>query len=667
MRIKNISIQNYRSIESDTVTFDPLTALVGRNGAGKSTILSAIAHFYDLSAQATEYDYFNRETTREIRIAVTFNTLSPEELTEFGSYVIGGELRVTKVITSGGAFYRGSKPQIPEFAELRALAFTPARVRLRELAQLERFSGLEGTVRSQEALTTLLDNYEAAHPELMLRIESAGQFLGPTNVGGGKLDKFTRFVRIPAVRDAAGEMDRRGAILQLLDILILRSVAARPEVKALNEEIEKRVREIYSKGNLSELGRLAESVTAILTRYAPGASLELDFDSIQAPKIPQPVPLAALVEDDFRCPVHYTGHGLQRALIFALLEQLAVTQASANSRVEATSGDGEGEAGNIQATAETPPCLILAIEEPELYLHPPRSRFLARTLLGLTQQSESATTQVCYTTHSPFYAGLDRFDQIRIARKAVSTSPPTRRTSYSEYSLANAARDLQVVTGREMEAFTPDTFFVRAAPIMTSIVNEGFFADVVVVVEGLCDAAALGAAQDVLGLRWDEKGIVVVPALGKRSIDRPVVVFRGFKIPTFFVFDGDADCAAGSRAETADNNRLLLRLAGTAEVDFPVTQVNRDWAVFENDLEHELLREDETYYHAERGRLASEYGFGKPSQAAKNAEIVALFVRRAHLAGKLPRVIENLVTAITNLANPAQPNLQVEELPAVPA
>ncbi len=91
--------------------------------------------------------------------------------------------------------------------------------------------------------------FEALHPELLQTFESAQQFLGPRNIGGGKLDKFTKFVLIPAVRDAAAETDRKGVILQLIDVLVTRGINKRPDVRKLNEEFEKRVKEVYHPDN----------------------------------------------------------------------------------------------------------------------------------------------------------------------------------------------------------------------------------------------------------------------------------------------------------------------------------------------------------------------------------------------------------------------------------
>ena len=41
--------------------------------------------------------------------------------------------------------------------------------------------------------------FERDHAELLETVEREEQFFGPKEVGGGKLDKFTKFVLVPAV------------------------------------------------------------------------------------------------------------------------------------------------------------------------------------------------------------------------------------------------------------------------------------------------------------------------------------------------------------------------------------------------------------------------------------------------------------------------------------
>jgi len=186
---------------------------------------------------------------------------------------------------------------------------------------------------------------------------------------------------------------------------------------------------------------------------------------------------------------------------------------------------------------------------------------------------------------------------------------------------------------------------------MDTIVNEGFFADAVVVVEGFSDMGILWAMQDILKKDCTSLGIAIVPARGKNNIDRPVIIFKGFSIPTYFIFDGDSHNKGGKdSSETIKRNRRYLRLAGVSEEDFPATNVNETWACFEDEIESYLKSElTEDVFNNLRDETAKELGYDKPSNVLKNIDGAERFIRRVYSRGKNLPLLENMVNQITKL------------------
>ena len=127
MIIQRIEINNFRSLKSVDISCTDLLAILGRNGAGKSSVLHALDVFYNTAAQINEFDYFDKDTTAEIIIRVSYGDLRDDEIKEFSSYITDGKLIVSKVINSGGARYYAASRQLPEFAEIRKLAAVPKR------------------------------------------------------------------------------------------------------------------------------------------------------------------------------------------------------------------------------------------------------------------------------------------------------------------------------------------------------------------------------------------------------------------------------------------------------------------------------------------------------------------------------------------------------------
>lgn len=660
MIIKSVEVKSFRSIREARLDCDNLTVIVGRNGAGKSSFLYAIDTFYDIAAPITEEDFFDRDTGSPMEIRVTYGDLREDEKEEFQTYIRDNKLIVTKRISSEDdhitQHYYAAASQIPQFAEIRAEPGKRDRINAwNELVDKGELVDLGGRAQSADEVERLMSEYEANHPKLMKPIERKEQFFGAKTFGGGKLDKFTKYVLVPAVREASEEVTgRKGAIYQILDMIVLRKINARKDIQEFKSEFEGRVKKLYSSKNLTELPELGASISKTLEKFAPGSQLNLGWDEVKPPEVALPAAKATLIEDNFEGEITRKGHGLQRALIVTLLQHLATTVP-----VELTT---EGLVREENLVSEPKglepsrgPDLILAIEEPELYLHPSRCRYLADLLLQLAEKPGiglGASNQIIYTSHSPYFVDLHRFDQIRLVRKESSPDSPVPQSVVTRFSLSQAADELAKACNVEPANFTRDSFRARAMPVMNTIVNEGFFADVVVVVEGLSEVGMLWKLQEIMKKNWAELGIVVVPAGGKNNIDRPTVIFRGLSIPTYFIFDADSHLIGKGRQEEDAKNRnyRYLRLAGASIEHFPDTQVHETWAVFRENTEG-ILKETlgNEMFQAIREEVASELGYEDPERISKNIEGTARLIELIYEKKYQIPVLEEIIEKVTQL------------------
>ena len=661
MIIKSVEVKNFRSIREAGLDCDNLTAIVGRNGAGKSSFLYAIDIFYDVATVITEEDFFDRDMGSPIEIRVTYGDLREDEKEEFGPYIRGDRLVVTKRISSENSRitqrYYAATLQIPQFAEIRAKPGKKDRVDAwKDLVDNDELTDLGGRVRSADEVERLMSEYEANHPEFMKPIEREEQFFGTKNIGGGKLDKFTKYVLVPAVREASDEVTgRKGAIYQILDMIVLRKINARKDIQEFKSEFEERVKKLYSSENLTELPELGASISKTLEKFAPGSLLNLGWDEVKPPEVPLPAARATLIEDNFEGDISRKGHGLQRALIVTLLQHLAmIVPIELTSEASVEKETFVLEPKGLESSRG--PDLILAIEEPELYLHPSRCRYLADLLLQLAEKAGvglGISNQIIYTTHSPYFVDLHRFDQIRLVRKVPSLDSPVVQSIVTRFSLSEAAEELAKVCNADPANFTRDSFRARAMPVMNTIVNEGFFADVVVVVEGLSEVGTLWKLQQIMKKDWTKLGIAIIPADGKNNIDRPVLIFRNFSIPTYFIFDADSKHKGQGNKEENDAkkyNRAYLRISGVQPEDFPDTQSHETWAVFEDNLERELEKAlNNKNVQALRSQVASELGYPGAATAIKNINGAARFIELAYENGNHIPILEEIIEKITLL------------------
>jgi predicted ATP-dependent endonuclease of OLD family len=178
---------------------------------------------------------------------------------------------------------------------------------------------------------------------------------------------------------------------------------------------------------------------------------------------------------------------------------------------------------------------------------------------------------------------------------------------------------------------------------MTPWVNEGFFSDVVVLVEGEEDRAWILGTAASLGHDFDGLGISVIPCNGKNNLDRPYVVFTGLTIPTYLVWDGDKD-ATNANPEV---NQLLLRLVRAADEAWPPVRVTNSYAVFQRDLPATSREEmGAAAYDAQVTAAIGENGMSTKADAFKNPFVVETLVRRMRDTGLRSPTIEAIVDAV---------------------
>ena len=122
MQIQTVHVKNLRSLTDVSLTTTPLTALIGGNNAGKSTILKAIEFFFEAAPKLDVEDFSAGGENDPIEITIGFGCLTPDEVDEFGSAVIDGALLVTRQLSLGDkdtGQYSAQARVFPGFREVR--------------------------------------------------------------------------------------------------------------------------------------------------------------------------------------------------------------------------------------------------------------------------------------------------------------------------------------------------------------------------------------------------------------------------------------------------------------------------------------------------------------------------------------------------------------------
>lgn len=605
--IRQLSVRNFRCLRAVDLRCDGLVALVGPNGSGKSALLHAFRFFFD-EVELDEEDCWADDATQPVEVALSV-ALNDDE--RFGPYrrddgTIWVARRSTATESGRETHYAAQRRGNPDFADLRAAtAATPARAAYDQLRE-GGYADLP-TWTNFNALPAVLDAWEAEHPDSLEWVEDRSVGF---RSGAIQLSEFIEPVFVPAVRDAALEAgDSRTSILRTLIERIVDPKGLFSEAAAtLDAEVRERYQAMIGDAG-GALDAAAATITARLERFAPGGAVHLGWEG-GYPSVSVPGVHARLVEGGHVAEIGRQGHGVQRAYILALLQELA---------------EGAVPDDGIH------PLLLMMIEEPELYQHPTRARLLSRTLRELTD-GDDARAQVIYATHSPDLIGLDRIDSLRVFRLQLESGHPS--TEVTHVDLSGIAHELWTASGGTGEPFTAESLRPRLRLLAQTPVADGFFADGVVLVEGEEDVAFVHLAAADAGVDLDEVNVAVIPVGGKANLDRPLLMFRQLGLPTYVMFDGDRDITASQRAKSESTNRLLTTLLGADPTDSPPTQVGAEWASFEVTLQQTVREEvgPERWAQALR-EAADEAGYVKVRDASKNPLILLDAYERARAAG----------------------------------
>ena len=555
MRISSVRIENFRSFDDSTVPFNRYACLVGPNGAGKSTVLTALNVVFretenlptDLS-QLEEEDFHYRNTADPIRITVTFCDLSQEAQNDFSDYARQGRLVVTAVAIFNEATGKAQVKQYGQRLGMRALSpFFEALDEGKKVVNLkEIYRELRETYTelpppgTKAAMESALREFEADRPNECELIPSEDQFYGFSK-GANRLSKHIQWVYVPAVKDVSSEQveARNTALGKLLARTVRSRINFDDAIISLRTQMQQRYQELLD-SNQSILDEISSALKNRISEWAhPEARLRLEWkqDPVKSVRIEQPLAHILAGEGDFEGELARFGHGLQRSYLLALLQELAGTDDAAG------------------------PTLILACEEPELYQHPPQARHLAAILSTLSL----GNAQVIVSTHDPRFVSGQGFEDVRLIRK----DPGQKFSAVAHVSFDKIAGAIADATGEQPTK--PQGILAKIHQVLQPSLNEMFFTRRLILVEGLEDVAYVMSYLTLLDKveEFRRLGGHMVAANGKSELLQPLVIARQMGIPTYVVFDADADKTDknGSQAKHEKDNKALLAMLCEHEED----------------------------------------------------------------------------------------------------
>lgn len=617
MFINSIQIKNYKTFsDSQEIKMNQYTAFIGKNGAGKSAVLSAIKIFFETNYSVSIEDFHYKDTSKPISISITFASLNESETKDYNSYIKNDELMIEKVFPSVGSkgLYYSRSLQNKDFVDLRkATTKTDKRKIFGDIRKTEKYESLPKEKNADE-IESILQRWEQENPQSLQLLSSEVQFVGARNIGGGSLDNYTRLVFIPAVKEAISEAidGKGGALGELLNILVKEMIMQRKEMIELKAKMKEDFKKLTDLTKYEEVPELEGRLTNRLNELVNNTKVHLFTEDPKEPQVILPSTYIEITEDEFRGGINGKGHGLQRAFIISILQELAVVQSQHDEKIRQKQMQTNDSSetlleDNVQIDKKFRPDLILLIEEPELYQHPARQRHFSEILRDFTYENkENIRVQIVITTHSPYFIDLSNFEDLKITNKITIQDKANTviKTATKEDVCA------KYCSVRNIENPNVSRFIQDSKRIMGYNLNESFFSNAVVLTEGIHDRMAIESVLLSNKFDYNRQNVCIVEVVGKQNLCRIVSILNAFEIKSYSIFDCDSDKVGDERVKNEKENKILFKLFNyDSDTGFPEEPIiSENFACFPIKLENSLNKDlsNNNYNFFERRKELSE-------------------------------------------------------------
>jgi len=421
MRLRKIKLTNFRGYRNTTeINIDEgMTGIVGRNDFGKSTILEALAIFFEtegIKADRNDMNCFSlREGANRFEIACEF-----DDLPKF--IVIDERVQTTlaseHLLNKDGNFeivksFKATTTGKPEQTCIRCMH--PAHEPLRNLmgmkmAELRAVGkGVEENVGDKRTASLWRQAIrEAAVPydcaEIVLDVDK--EFGTDTKSLWGKiLDLLPTFALFKADRESSdGDSEAKNPLQQAVKDA---QAALQDKITALENEIQDSVLDV-ARRTLDKLREMAPELASELTpRFKEKPKWTFSFT----------------LDGENGIPINKRGSGIRRLILLNFF------------RAEAE-----------KMVANTQRNVIYAIEEPETSQHPNYQILLMKALLVLACQPHR---QIIVTTHVPALAGLIPVDGVRYITRERAGEPVVKMPDHAVLKEATESLGVLPETGME--------------------------------------------------------------------------------------------------------------------------------------------------------------------------------------------------------------------------
>lgn len=392
MKIQSITLKNFRGYSGETtINFENLTAFVGQNDIGKSSVLEALDIFFNDNKGIIKLDKNDLNVSAksqgniDICISVRFTDLPEKiiidstcETTLAQEHLLNSDrqLEIVKRYPNGGTakvFIRAMHPTNPDCSGLLQKKDTE----LRKIIDTQNISCSDKT--KNPVMRTSIWNHFAT--DLRLSTIDIDVTKGETKSIWDKLQKYLPLYSLFQAdrKNSDGDSEVQDPLKEAVKA-ILQDDVLRQKLDEVASTVVEQLHDVSAR-TLEKLQEMNPDVANTLTPVIPSA------ESLKWADVFKNVSIAS----DESIPINKRGSGTKRLIL------LNFFRAEVERR--------QAEANNSS--------VIYAIEEPETSQHYSNQRKLIHALINLAQ---APNTQIIITTHSATIVKELGFNNIRIIR-----------------------------------------------------------------------------------------------------------------------------------------------------------------------------------------------------------------------------------------------------------
>ena len=442
MRLKAIKIKNFRSyIDEATITIDDLTAIVGKNDAGKSTILEALEIFFNNELIKIETaDAAQGGIATDVCITCIFDNL-PTTLTIdtraattlADEYLLNNDndLEIIKVFNcslktpSTSIFVRANYPTATNCNDLHRLKNDDLKTRLTTIGITTTGIDLRSNVHIRRAIWANETNLNREPFVVSLEEEDGKKVWTKLK---DELPLYALFQSDRASKDDDNEVQ------DPMKLAIKEAISSvQTELDHIKNIVQTKAQEVAQR----TLDKLKEMSPELAQDLTPQFKTEPKWDSL----------FKLSLTDDNKIPINKRGSGTRRLILINFFR-------------------AEAERKQI---AQNTRGVIYAIEEPETSQHPSNQKMIIEALIDL---SDKPNCQVLLTTHVPNLAGLIPVNNLRFVKNSATGKEVTNQSN--DTTLEEISNQLGVLPDKRIQLLlcvegpTDVDFFINISKILNA-------------------------------------------------------------------------------------------------------------------------------------------------------------------------------------------------------